>query len=279
MPKIATLLDEVFTGRLFKPLKMRLLTFFSSMTDTIVFTLMAPVLMIFHSQFVVYTVLGKGVRWVTQRRKIDGRVDWAEVFFTFWVVTVIAIVWGLIGWYVSHAFFLWFSPILAALLLAIPMAIVVSGRRSGLRFGLFLTPEETEPPSVLALMNKNLAEIKGRIHLPPELEKHHGLMQVCLDPYVNGLHVSLLRRRKSIDVSRSYLTEIAQRMIQQGPQSLNAQEIKAMIHDTETVTDLHYRLWSARDNELAPFWAIAIRQYNLTASSPFTHTLAQNMPS
>jgi membrane glycosyltransferase len=274
LPKTATLLDEVFTGRLFKPLKMRLLTFMSSMADTVVFTLMAPVLMIFHSQFVVYTVLGKGVRWVTQRRKAEG-VDWAEVFFTFWVVSLIAIVWAVLGWFVSHAFLLWISPILIALFLAIPMAIVVSGKRSGFRFGFFLTTEETEPPSVLATMNDNLAEIKGRIHLPPELEKHHGLLQVCLDPYVNGLHVSLLRRRKSIDVSRSYLNEIAQRMIQQGPQSLNAQEIKAMIHDTETVTDLHYRLWSARDHELAPFWATAIRQYNLAASSPFTHTLAQ----
>lgn len=275
LPKMAILLDELITGRLFKPLKMRLLTFISSMFDTVIFTLMAPVLMIFHSQFVVYTVLGKGVRWVTQRRKLDGRVDWAEVFFTFWVVSVIGIVWGVLGYLVSHSFLLWFSPILGALLLAIPMAIVVSGRRSGLRFGLLLTPEETEPPTVLGVMNDHLAEIKGRIHLPAELERHYGLMQVCLDPYVNGLHVSLLRRRKSIDVSRSYLNEIALRLIQQGPQALTPQEIKAMIHDTETVTDLHYRLWSARDHELAPFWATAIRQYNLAASNPFTHTLAQ----
>jgi membrane glycosyltransferase len=71
------------------------------------------------------------------------------------------------------------------------------------------------------------------------------------------------------------LNEIALRLIQQGPQALTPQEIKAMIHDTETVTDLHYRLWSARDHELAPFWATAIRQYNLAASNPFTHTLAQ----
>ncbi|GAA5134794.1 MAG: glucans biosynthesis glucosyltransferase MdoH [Verrucomicrobiota bacterium] len=275
LPKVTILLDEVITGRLFKPLKRRLMTFVSSMADTVVFTLMAPVLMIFHSQFVVYTVLGKGVRWVTQRRKIDGGVDWAEVFFTFWPVTVISVVWGVIGWFVSHSFFIWISPILGALFLAIPVALLVSGGSSGFRFGLFTTPEETDPPTVLATMNENLLEIKGRIHLPPELEKHHGLLQVCLDPYVNGLHVSLLRRRKNIHVSRAYLDQLASRLIHEGPQCLNPQEIKAMIHDTETVTDLHYRLWSARDHELAPFWATAIRQYNLAASSPFTHTLAQ----
>lgn len=275
LPKITILLDELITGRLFKPIKLRLLTYFSSMLDTVIFTLMAPVLMIFHSRFVVNTVLGKGVRWVTQRRKLDGGVDWAEVFFTFWSTSAIAIVWGVFGWFVSRTFMLWISPILGALLLAIPTAIIVSGRASGRRFGLFLTPEETEPPTVLATMESNLAEIKGRIRLPPELEKHHGLMQVFLDPYVNGLHVSLLRRRKNINVSRDYLNKLAQRLIKEGPQALKTREIKAMIHDTETVTDLHYRLWSAADHELAPFWAIAIRQYNLAASNPFTHTLAQ----
>jgi membrane glycosyltransferase len=275
LPKFAILLDEMITGRLHKPFKGRLLTYISSMADTVVFTLMAPVLMIFHSQFVVYTVLGKGVRWVTQRRKLDGGVDWAEVFFNLWPVTVIGVVWGVIAWMVSHSFLLWISPILVALLLAIPMGILVSGKRSGHRFGLFLTSEETEPPTVLDLMNNNLAEIKGRIHLPAELEKHHGLLQVCLDPYVNGLHVSLLRRRKSIDVSRTYLDQIADRLIKQGPNALSPQEMKAMIHDTEIMTDIHYRLWSARDSDLAPFWATAIRQYNLAASNPFTHTLAQ----
>lgn len=279
LPKVTILLDEVITGRLFNPLKGRLQTFISSMADTVIFTLMAPVLMIFHSQFVVYTVLGKGVRWVTQRRKVEGGVDWMEILLTFWSVTVLAVAWGTIGWFVSPSFLLWISPILIALFLAIPVAGLVSGSGSGYRLGLFVTPEEAEPPTVLATMNRNLLEIKGRIDLPPELEKHHGLLQVFLDPYVNGLHVSLLRRRRNIDVSRTYLNKIAERLIHEGPQNLSQQEIKAMIHDTETVTDLHYRLWSASEHELAPFWATAIRQYNLAASSPFTHTLAPREPS
>ncbi|HYF35228.1 MAG TPA: glucans biosynthesis glucosyltransferase MdoH [Prosthecobacter sp.] len=276
LPKVTILLDELITGRMFFPLRLRLLTFVSSMMDTIVFTLMAPILMIFHSRFVINTVLGKGVRWVTQRRKLDGKVDWAEAFFTFWPVTAIGVVWGVVGWFVSDVFLLWISPILAALFMAIPLAIIISGKSSGQRLGIFLTPEETEPPTVLATLQNHLAEIKQRIHLPPELEKHHGLMQVFLDPYVNGLHVSLLRRRKNIEVSRAYLDTSAQRLIKEGPQALKPREIKAMIHDTETVTDLHYRLWSAADHEMAPFWATAIRQYNLAATSPFTHTLARS---
>ncbi len=274
LPKTVILLDEVITGRMFKPLKLRLLTFFSSLLDTVVFTLMAPVLMVFHSRFVIYTVIGRSVNWVTQRRKTDGGVNWAEILITFASVTLLGIAWATLGWFVSKAFLLWISPILFSLIVAILVAGFVSGSRSGRRFGLFLTPEEHYPPTVLQMMQENLEEIKDRLQLPPELERHYGLMQVCLDPYVNGLHVSLLRRRRTIDVSRGYLDKIGHRLLTEGPQSLNAQELKALMHDTDTVTNLHYRLWSAADHELAPFWATAIRQYNLASTSPFAHTLA-----
>jgi membrane glycosyltransferase len=164
---------------------------------------------------------------------------------------------------------------LFSLVISILVAAMVSSGRSGRRLGLFLTPEEHEPPTVLKNMQQNLEEIKDRIQLSPELERHYGLMQVCLDPYVNGLHVSLLRRRRTIEVSSAYLKEISHRLITQGPQTLNAQELKALMHDTDTVTNLHYRIWSAADHELAPFWATAIRQYNLASTSPFAHTLAK----
>jgi membrane glycosyltransferase len=41
------------------------------------------------------------------------------------------------------------------------------------------------------------------------------------------------------------------------------------------VTNLHYRLWSATEDELAPCWSLAIKQYNLAATHPFTHLLAR----
>ncbi|WP_395717743.1 glucans biosynthesis glucosyltransferase MdoH [Prosthecobacter sp.] len=280
LPKTVILLDEVITGRMFKPLRLRLLTFFSSMLDTVVFTLMAPVLMVFHARFVIYTLIGKSVSWVTQRRKIDGGINWSEIILTFASVTVLGLLWTAVGAGIgvklgSFAFLIWISPILFSLIVSILVAAIVSGGRSGRRLGIFLTPEEYDPPTVLKTMQQTLEEIKDRLQLPPELERHYGLMQVFLDPYVNGLHVSLLRRRRTIDVSRSYLDEIGHRLITQGPQTLNAQELKAMMHDTDTVTNLHYRLWSAADHELAPFWSTAIRQYKLAPTSPFAHTLAK----
>ena len=274
LPKVVILTDEMLTGRLFKSWQHRLLAFISSMLDTIIFSLMAPVMMWFHTRFVINIVLGQGVRWVNQRRKTSG-VDWQEVILTFWGVTLLGVIWTVVAFLISHQFLLWISPILVSLLLAIPLAILLSSNKSGLRFGLFLTPEELEPPTVLSALEDNLAEVKGRLQLPPEIEKSYGLMQVCLDPYVNGLHVSLLRRRRYTEVSREYLDELARRFIKEGPQALKKREINAIINDTETVTNMHYRLWSSAEKDLAPFWSVAIKQYNLAATNPFTHLLAQ----
>lgn len=274
MPKFVILLDEAVSGRVFKPLKLRMLAMVSSMLDTVLFTLMSPVMMWFHTTFVFKIITGQGVKWVAQKRKLDG-VDWREVILTFGGVTLLGIAWGVVAWMISWSFFLWMSPIFISLVLAIPMAIWLSSGKSGQRFGLFLSPEETEPPAVLRELETNLAEVKGRLQLPPEIERNYGLMQVCLDPYVNGLHISLLRRRKNTQDSREYLDEIADKLLQQGPQALTPREVNALINDTETVTNLHYRLWSATEDELAPFWSLAIKQYNLAATHPFTHLLAR----
>ncbi len=288
LPKSVILIDEMLTGRLFKPAKMRLLTLVSSILDTIIFTLMAPVMMWFHMRFVIKIVLGQGVSWVAQRRKMGGGVDWREVILTFGGVTMLGALWAVIAWFVSwhqyvhsdgqtdpYGFLIWISPILISMLLSIPVVIWLSSNKSGKRFGLFLTPSEVHPPSVMVDLEAHLEEVEGRMQLAPEIERNYGLMQVCLDPYVNGLHVSLLRRRRNAKDSREYMEEMAARLIRNGPQSLNQREMSAIMNDTETVSNLHYKLWSSAEDQLAPFWSQAIKQYNLAKTHPFTCLLAQ----
>jgi membrane glycosyltransferase len=274
LPKLVILLDEVVTGRVFKSRRQRFLTFVSSMLDTVIFTLLSPVMMWFHTIFVFKIITGQGVKWVAQKRKLDG-VDWREIILTFGGVTLLGLAWGTAAWFIGWHFFIWFSPICVSLVLAIPMAIWLSSGKSGRSLGLFVSSEELDPPAVLLELEENLTEVKGRLKLPPEIERNYGLMQVCLDPYVNGLHISLLRRRRNTQDSREYLDEIADKLIHQGPQSLTPRETSAIIYDTETITRLHYRLWSASEDELSPFWSLAIKQYNLAATHPFTYLLAR----
>jgi len=275
MPKVLIVLDEVVTGRLFKPFRLRLLTAFSSLLDTFIFTFMAPIMMIFHSKFVVKTILGQGVHWAAQRRKLASGIDWREPIITFGTTSLLGIVWGIVAFFISRDFFLWISPVIGGLALAIPFAITTSSTRTLQRFGLFLTPEELHPPAVVQSLNDHLDEVKDRAKLQPELEHRFGLVQACLDPYVNGLHVSLLRRRKNPHHSREYFRYLSQKLISQGPNALSSRELTAVMYDPDTVTHLHYELWSSEEETLCSFWKLAIRQYNLVAPNPFIHLLAQ----
>ena len=89
--------------------------------------------------------------------------------------------------------------------------------------------------------------------------------------------MSLLRRRKSPNHSREYFTHLRTKLIQQGPASLAGRELTAVLYDPDTVVQLHYELWSSSEETMAPFWKVAIRQYNLVAPNPFTHLLSQKV--
>jgi membrane glycosyltransferase len=226
---------------------------------------------------VIFTVLGKGVRWVAQRRKIGGGIDWQEPILTFASTTLIGVAWMVLAFFISSQFFFWIAPVAVAMILSIPFAITTSSNRSLQRLGLFLTPEELNPAPVLQSLSDHLDEVKDRPKLQPELEQRFGLVQVGLDPYVNGLHVSLLRRRKNPNHSREYFAHLRSKLITQGPASLASRELTAILYDADTVVQLHYELWSSSEETLAPFWRIAIRQYNLVAPNPFTHLLSQKV--
>lgn len=243
----------------------------STALDTVFFSLLAPVLMLFHSKFVIYTLLGRGVRWAGQRRKSDGSVDWQESIMNLSGITLVAIAWGVIAFWQSPAFFGWLSPVLVGIALAIPFSIITAGQRSGKRRGLFSTPEELDPPRVLSELKHHLASAHERSVPLPALAKNYGLLQAALDPYVNALHVSLLRQRQRVTPeSRDYLDQLRKRLVKEGPDALHRRELSALMYDPDVMLRLHYDLWSGSGERLAHWWDDAIRQYNILTREPVT---------
>lgn len=268
VPKICILTQKMFSPDAGKyGGRMRL--FLSGILDTVLFTILAPVAMVFRTQFVWASMMGRGVKWVAQRRKsADGSLDWREPILTFGGVTALAFFWGAMAWRVSPVFFAWMSPVLASMALAIPFAIFTAGNR--LR-SLFATPDETNPPQLFKELQARLAAARETPPQLPELAKHTGLMVSLLDPYVNALHVNLLRQRASAPPkSKLYLESVRTRLIHQGPDALTPREIKALMYDPDVMLRLHYDLWSAGDADLAPWWALAMRQYNILTAEPAT---------
>ncbi len=246
----------------------------SSLLETAVSALLAPMNMMFNAKFVLFTLLGQGVGWVTQQRGADDDgSDWREAIITHGGQTVFGVVWGLSSYIISPAFFWWLSPVLAGLVFSIPVSIFLSKASFGRRareLGIFLTPEETHPPYELKRLQQNLAECYR--HLPPfePLRAHYGLMQAVLDPYINAMHVALLRQRRPSDEAREWFAQLRRRLLTEGPAKFTSKETMALLLDAESMIWLHRELWSSPSEAIAEWWRLAIRQYNVLTAAPTT---------
>jgi membrane glycosyltransferase len=133
----------------------------SALVEILFATLLAPVLMVQQSMAVVGTLLGRSVGWSGQQR-CAGMQALAAVVRRYGPITLLGLVWAGIAWMWSPGLLIWLSPVVAGMILAVPLA-ALSGRRSiGLAArsrGWFLVPEETDRPPVLADLEAAMAAI------------------------------------------------------------------------------------------------------------------------
>ncbi|MBM4152925.1 MAG: glucans biosynthesis glucosyltransferase MdoH, partial [Kiritimatiellaceae bacterium] len=121
--------------------------------------LITPILMLFHSRFVLGVLAGQEVGWGTQRRGGDNGNDWGEAIDAHFGHTVIGCLWGLLAWKINPAFFWWMSPIFIGLIISIPVAVLLSKISVGQRLRrmkILLTPQESQPPVELAELQVSL---------------------------------------------------------------------------------------------------------------------------
>lgn len=242
--------------------------------ETAAFTLIAPVLMLFHSKFIALTLLGRGVAWIAQRRGQEGDPDWREVILTHSGQTVLGLLWAALAIYVNPGLAAWMAPILAGLMLAIPVSLATGQRVSGVRirrWGLLATPEENHPPAELVRLADYLE--RCRRHPPPlaELAEDHGLLQAVLDPYVNAVHVALLREKETAPrANGARFAGLRGRLLREGPAALSTKDKNALLVDADSMTELHMELWSSPPADLAEWWRVAIRHYNVLTPIPPT---------
>jgi membrane glycosyltransferase len=246
----------------------------SAVLETAGSTLLAPVNMIFNTKFVIFTLLGQGVGWVAQKRAADeDGTDWREAIITHGPPTAFGAVWGVSSLILIPAYFAWLSPVLTGLVCSIPLSIFLSKASFGRRareLGIFLTPEETTPPRELRMLEQNLAECYR--HLPPfePLRADYGLMQAVLDPYINAMHVALLRQRRPSAGAREWFAKLQIRLLREGPDRFTTKEKMALLLDPQSMIRLHRELWSLPSESLAEWWRLAMRQYNVLAAVPTT---------
>ena len=241
--------------------------------ETLVFTLLAPVLMVFHTTFVVLTLCRQKISWGTQRRGAAGASAFAETAAALWPHTLVGLVALAVVHRVSPGLAFWMAPILAGLIGSIPLAYFTGSLAAGAALraeGLFKTPEESRPTPVLAAL---AAGLEARRHgpPPPELEENYGLLQAVLDPYVNAVHVSLLRVKDELPpASEERFVGLRAALLAEGPAALSPGDRLALLMDADSMNALHEAVWAAPGASLAGWWRRALEHYNVIAPAPET---------
>jgi membrane glycosyltransferase len=241
--------------------------------ETIFSTLHAPLLMLWHTRFVLTNLLGITVGWATQKRGADG-TTWLFACQRHWGHTLIGIAWGWFMWQLEPMMFWWFTPVLAGMALSIPLSVLTSRRRLGLwarKFGLFLTPEEIDPPPELTSLRAHLKihELTDTVSPP---RPHAGLAEAILDPYVNAIHVSLLREKQINPVYAEQFSQLGagsekvqalgDKLLSAGPDKLTPAERLQVMADQRVMVWLHQQTWQRPGESLALWWRAAISEYS-----------------
>jgi membrane glycosyltransferase len=131
-------------------------SFFGIVVEIIVSALIAPVMMLIQSQAVVSVLLGHDTGWQVQRRD-DGSLPFSELLRRYGRLTLMGLVLGGAAYAVSLSLFLWMTPVIVGLLLAMPLAAItarndIGGALRAMR--LLVVPEERQPPTILSRANE-----------------------------------------------------------------------------------------------------------------------------
>ena len=242
--------------------------------ETIFSTLHAPLLMLWHTRFVITNIAGISVSWTTQKRSADG-TDWLYAAQRHWGHTLIGLAWGWFTWKLDPGLFWWFTPVLAGMVFSIPLSVLTSRRSLGARAksaGLFLTPEETGPPMELVSLRSRMKIHELTEDETPRCRAHAGLAAAVLDPYVNAIHVTLLREKQlnpvyaehfiKIGAGTDAVRELGEKLLAGGPEKLKPSERMTVMADQRVMVWLHQQAWLRPEEKLAPWWRAMIREFS-----------------
>jgi membrane glycosyltransferase len=133
--------------------------------ETIISALYAPIMMMMQVRQVSEILIGQDSGWSTQSRK-HARTPWGTLLRRHWLQMLSGVALTVVLVYVSPALFVWMSPALAGLVLALPLSAASGSTllaRIARLFGLLTVPEEVHVPRVIALRDEAEARLESML--------------------------------------------------------------------------------------------------------------------
>lgn len=237
LPKLLALLLVLMRSHTRRQFGGGLRAFGGVLLETLISALTAPVMMVFQSTAVIEILLGRDAGWQVQHRG-DGAIPFREVVQRYALPTALGATMAIGAWLVSWPLLLWMTPVIVGLLLAIPVALLTT-RAARSRPLLMMTPEQIDPPAILAQVHALADRLSGASQATDPLSALRS------DRRLRELHLAALafhppRRRGRIDphlATARVLIDDA-RSFDEAVGWLHPREVRAVLGDDETLRRL-----------------------------------------
>jgi membrane glycosyltransferase len=212
---------------------LRLVT--SVVLEFVVSALLAPIRMLFHTQFVLAALAGWAIQWKSPKRE-DASTSFREAIDRHGWQTLVGAAWvGVVAWQ-APVFLPWIAPVAAGLLLAVPLSALMSRTSPGIgarAAGLFVTPDETAPTP----------EVTATAHYAGAARPQPRFADAVLDPDLFLVVRQAARRRSPLAAARRQrCVELA---LLSGPEALAPAERRLLLGDDEALSMLYRAVRSA----------------------------------
>jgi membrane glycosyltransferase len=264
LPKILAVTGALLSGRVRRSFGGGISLLTGVLLETIVSMLLAPCVMLAHTLMVLSIMLGKAVGWGNQNREADGTA-WRDALRFHAVPTVLGCIWAVVAWQIGITFLIWMSPILAGLILSSVVSVLTSRSRYGQALAdakILSTPEELNPPQILRLADEAASSIDPALDAATEARR--GVVAAVVDPYVNGVHVSLL---EAGEISPAEET-LAERCLLEGPAALSKNELSELLYLAPAMLAMHRGVWLRPSESIHQVWSQAVQSYRRRLDQP-----------
>jgi membrane glycosyltransferase len=213
---------------------------FGLLGEVLLSAMLAPIRMLFHTQFVLLAFVGWKLQWKSPQRE-DAPTTWREAIVRHGPHTLLGGAWIAGVYWLNPAFVWWLLPVAGALLVSIPVSVYTSRASLGRSLrsrGLFVIPEELHPPQEI----QTVMEIAAAAPAPP------GFVDAVVDPEINELLCATgTSRALQSQTRRAERTQLVRRALVGGPHVLREVERMRIIGDPETLVQLHLAVRSSPD--------------------------------
>ena len=213
----------------------------SSMLGEFAFSaLLAPIRMLFHTQFVVAAYMGWPIHWKSPPRE-DAQTTWGEALHRHGLHTLLGAVWAGAVYWLNPSFLWWLAPVVGALILSIPLSVYSSRVTLGQKFRkarFFLIPEESHPPNELRWTRR----YARRSTVPPDF------VDVVVDPVANAVACTLgVARLKQTGRLLNERFRLVDGALIGDPNSLSVGQKNALLADPLALSQLHFLVWTSAE--------------------------------